>query len=124
MEIQINRNIRLPINDQLKDQIKGLIHAGQLKTGDRLPTIRELSTLLSVNINTIALAYRDLTNEGVIITQRGVGTFVASTPNMEELQTIRHKRLASMVSSLLRETDRLGYHRDELRCEFNSQLGR
>ena len=73
MEIQIDKNSRVPLYNQIKDQIKGLIHAGQVKTGDQLPTIRELSVDLSVNLNTVALAYRDLVNEGVIITARGKG---------------------------------------------------
>jgi GntR family transcriptional regulator len=109
MEIRIDKNSRVPIYDQIKDQIKGLIHAGQVKTGDQLPTIRELSVELSVNFNTVALAYRDLANDGVIITERGKGTFVATTPGEEEMRTIRQEKLTNLLIALFRETDRLGY---------------
>ncbi|HSQ84621.1 MAG TPA: GntR family transcriptional regulator, partial [Desulfobacterales bacterium] len=71
MDIRIDKASRVPIYDQIKEQVKGLIHSGLVKTGDQLPTIRELSVDLSVNFNTVALAYRDLVNEGVIITERG-----------------------------------------------------
>ena len=114
MDIHIDKNSRVPIYDQIKEQIKGLIHAGQIVTGDQLPTIRELSVELSVNFNTVALAYRDLANEGVIITERGKGTFVASTPGAQEMQVIRTQKLHNLVEALLRETDRLGYGREEV----------
>jgi GntR family transcriptional regulator len=118
MDIRIDKNSRVPIYDQIKEQIKGLIHSGLVKTGDQLPTIRELSVDLSVNFNTVALAYRDLVNEGVIITERGIGTFVAKTPGEQEMQTIRKEKLNNLITSLLNETDRLGYGRDEVEDIF------
>jgi len=114
MDIRIDKASRVPIYDQIKEQIKGLIHSGLITTGDQLPTIRELSVDLSVNFNTVALAYRDLVNEGVIITERGVGTFVAKTPGEQEMQAIRKEKLHNLIDSLLNETDRLGYDRDEV----------
>jgi GntR family transcriptional regulator len=122
MEIRIDKNSRVPIYDQIKEQIKGLIHAGQIKTGDQLPTIRELSVELSVNFNTVALAYRDLVNEGVIITERGKGTFVASTPGVEEMQIIRTEKLHNLIEALIRETDRLGYQREVVENVFVNQI--
>ncbi len=122
MDIHIDKTSRVPIYDQIKDQVKGLVHAGQVKTGDQLPTIRELSVQLSVNFNTVALAYRDLANDGVIVTERGKGTFVAGTPGAEEMQLIRDQKLRNLVETLLRETDRLGYPRDEVGKEFSDQI--
>jgi GntR family transcriptional regulator len=122
MDIQIDKNSRIPLYDQIKEQIKGLIHAGQVKTGDQLPTIRELSMDLSVNFNTVALAYRDLVNEGVIITERGKGTFVAGTPGEEEMKTIRQEKLTALIVELLHETDRLGYDREEVKRSLTDQL--
>jgi GntR family transcriptional regulator len=114
MDIRIDKTSHVPIYDQVKEQIKGLIHAGQIKTGDQLPTIRELSVELSVNFNTVALSYRDLVNEGVIITERGKGTFVASTPGEEEMKTIRREKLMNLVAALIQETSRLGYSYEEV----------
>jgi GntR family transcriptional regulator len=124
MDIRIDKTSRVPIYDQIKEQIKGLIHAGQIKTGDQLPTIRELSVDLSVNFNTVAFAYRDLVNEGVIVTERGKGTFVASTPGAEEMLTIRHEKLHNLIEILFRETDRLGYNREEVGRAFVDQIKR
>jgi len=122
MNIQIDKTSRVPIYDQIKEQVKGLIHAGQIKTGDQLPTIRELSVELSVNFNTVAFAYRDLVNEGVIITERGKGTFVASTPGEEEMRTIRLTTLQNLLETLVKETERLGYSRDEVNQAFNNLI--
>src|SRR3970040_1996138 len=109
MRIQIDKTSRVPIHDQIKEQIKGLIHAGQLKTGDQLPTMRELSIELAVNFNTVAHAYRELDGEGVISTRRGEGTFVASTPGAAEMRRIRQRKLKELVRALFAEADRLGY---------------
>src|SRR5512136_1407255 len=114
MDIRIDKTSRVPIYDQIKAQVKGLIHAGQVRTGDQLPTIRELSVELSVNFNTVALAYRDLVNEGVIITERGRGTFVAGTPGDEEMKALRQEKLNTLIVELLHETDRLGYEHEEV----------
>ena len=122
MDIRIDKTSRVPIYDQIKEQIKGLIHAGQVKTGDQLPTMRELSVELSVNFNTVALAYRDLVNDGVIVTERGRGTFVASTPGEEEMVTIRHEKLTNLITTLIQETDRLGYTHEEVGRAFVDQV--
>jgi GntR family transcriptional regulator len=118
MDIRLDKNSHVPIYDQIKEQVKGLIHAGQIKTGDQLPTMRELSVELSVNFNTVALAYRDLVNEGVIITERGKGTFVASTPGEEEMKTIRREKLENLIDTLMQETNRLGYNHEEVGRAF------
>ncbi len=124
MDIRIDKNSRVPIYDQIKEQIKGLIHAGQIRTGDQLPTIRELSVELSVNFNTVALAYRDMVNEGVIITERGKGTFVASTPGVKEMQIIRTEKLRNLIETLIRETDRLGYRREDVERVLVNQINK
>ena len=121
MNIRIDKNSRVPIYDQIKEQITGLIQAGQIRTGDQLPTIRNLSVELSVNINTVALAYRDLVNSGAIITERGKGSFVASTPGEEEMQIIRQEKLKNLITALVQATDRLGYTDEEVGRAFVDQ---
>jgi GntR family transcriptional regulator len=117
-DIHIDKNTMIPLYQQIKNQITGLIQTGKIKTGDQLPTIRELAMALSINVNTVALAYRDLAREQAIITVRGKGTFVANTPGEAEMQAIRYEKLKTMLATLVRETDRLGYDRDELGQAF------
>jgi len=124
MHIQIDKTSRVPLHDQIKEQIKGLIHAGQLKTGDQLPTMRELSIELAVNFNTVAHAYREMDGEGVITTRRGEGTFVASTPGAAEMRRIRQKKLRELINALFNETDRLGYTVEEVKQAIDEQINK
>lgn len=122
MQIQVDKTSGVPIHNQIREQITGLIHAGQLKAGDQLPTIRALAIDLAVNVNTVALAYRELDAEGVIATRRGEGTFVANTPSAAEMKRLRQKKLRDVVQSMLTETQRLGYSRDEVRQAIDEQI--
>ncbi|MBN2148639.1 MAG: GntR family transcriptional regulator [Anaerolineales bacterium] len=122
MKITLDKSSHIPIYNQIKEQIKGLVHAGLLHAGDQLPTIRELAVELSVNFNTVALAYRDLANEGMILTERGKGTFVANTPGEEEMQAIRQDKLNSLIDALLQESERLGYKPEEVWRVFTEQI--
>ena len=124
MPIQIDKTSRVPLHDQIKEQIKGLIHAGQLKTGDQLPTMRELSIELAVNFNTVAHAYREMDGEGVITTRRGEGTFVASTPGAAEMRRIRQRKLRELINALFNETDRLGYTVEEVKQALDEQINK
>ena len=109
MNIRIDKASPLPIHDQIKDQIIGLIHAGKLRPGDQLPTMRALAIALAVNFNTVAHAYRELDSEGVIVTRRGEGTFVAAAPAEHERAGRREQKLQQLARGLLSEADRLGY---------------
>ena len=122
MQIRIDKSAHIPIHDQIKDQIIGLIHARQIQAGDQLPTIRALSIELAVNFNTVAHAYHELDAEGIIETRRGEGTFVASTPDEAEIQALRQKTLEKLVNALFSEARRLGYTPAELHAALAGHL--
>lgn len=124
MRILIDKSSRVPLHDQIKEQVRGSIHAGQLKAGDQLPTMRELSIELAVNFNTVAHAYRELDSEGVITTRRGEGTFVASTPGAAEMRRIRQKKLRELVNALFNEVNRLGYTVEEVKQAIEDQINK
>ncbi|QNF32208.1 GntR family transcriptional regulator [Adhaeribacter swui] len=66
-----------PFYRQIIDQIKFGIAAGNLKTGEQLPTVRALAVDLKVNLNTVAKAYKELEIQNVLATQQGTGTFIS-----------------------------------------------
>jgi len=61
---------------QVENHVQFGIASGQLKGGDKLPSVRELSERLAVNPNTVAKAYRDLEVMGYLYTRRGMGVFI------------------------------------------------
>lgn len=72
----INNN--RPIYEQIKEKFIELIINNALREGDKLPSVRELASMLTVNPNTISKAYSRLEDEGMIETLKGKGTFVRS----------------------------------------------
>ena len=69
-----------PIYVQIMDRFRDQISAGVLKTGEKLPSVRELAVQLSINPNTIQRSYRLLEAEGWIATVHGKGCFVSGVP--------------------------------------------
>ena len=88
----IDLNDPRPLYQQVVDGLKSNIAEGNLAPGDMLPSVRELAQSLSINPNTIARAYRDLQQTGVIFIRQGKGAWVAEpihTPTPEKLNIIR-----------------------------------
>jgi GntR family transcriptional regulator len=78
MQCLIDNASERPVYQQIVDQVKRDIALGRLATAERLPTVRQLAQQLTINPNTIAKAYRQLEQEGIIVTRAGAGAFVAS----------------------------------------------
>lgn len=76
MNIKIDKNNPIPIGVQIREQLKILIHTGELIDGHKLPSINELASLLSVNKNTIVTTLKELENQGYVESFRGRGVFV------------------------------------------------
>ena len=73
----IDARISTPIYEQVIIGIKELILKGVLKSGDKLPSVRELSTLLTINPNTVSKAYIELEKENIVEVIKGRGTFIS-----------------------------------------------
>ena len=82
------RDVR-PIYAQIIDSFKEQITAGILRTGDRLPSVRELAADLAINPNTIQRSYRTLEAEGWIVTVPGKGCFVSANASCQEQERQR-----------------------------------
>ncbi len=74
--IRINESSPLPIYQQIVEGMQREILAGIFAADERLPSIRDLAVALKVNPNTIARAYQELANDGVIYFKRGQGAYV------------------------------------------------
>jgi GntR family transcriptional regulator len=83
MFLTIDTNDPRPIYQQVADGIKELIARGKLEQGVPLPPVRQLAADLGVNLNTVAIAYRELQKDGLIVIKHGSGSVVASSTSTE-----------------------------------------
>ncbi len=103
---------RTPIYTQIMDVIKRSIAAGELKTGQQLPSVREQAQQLVVNPNTVQKAYLELEREGYVTTRRGMGTFV--TGDHETVDRLRERLAANIVQTYVTRMRSLGFGEDEM----------
>ena len=78
MQFRIDNASGRPVYQQIMDQIKRDIAMGRLIKNEKLPTVRQLAGQIAINPNTIAKAYRQLEQQGIIVTKAGAGAFVAN----------------------------------------------
>ena len=84
MIIEIDYNSEVPIYDQLRKQIVIGIAGGQLKKGERLPSVRGLGEELGINLHTVRKAYNILKDEGYLVIDRRVGAMVSDGFTIKE----------------------------------------
>ncbi|MCK5408265.1 MAG: GntR family transcriptional regulator, partial [Candidatus Krumholzibacteria bacterium] len=95
------------------EQIKFGIARGELESGDRLPTVRQLAVDLSINPNTVIRAYRELEIERVLDTQQGSGTFVGR--HKPEVDRLEKKRMVDQIlTDLLARASSYGLSIDDV----------
>jgi GntR family transcriptional regulator len=122
MDIGVDLESGVPIYMQLVDRIKQMVVSGQLQPGQQLPTMRQLAADLRINYNTVGRAYAILDQDGVISTQQGRGTFIASRLSEEQIQRMRLDKLGSMIGQIVQEALVLGYSPQEIKDVVEEQL--
>jgi len=78
MFLHIDAHNGLAVYDQIVRQMKFAVAEGALSTGELVPSVRELARQLTINPNTVARAYRQLQDDGVLTAVRGTGLAVAN----------------------------------------------
>lgn len=121
MWLDINPRSSTPIYQQLVDGIKEAVARGIMVPGERMPTVRELASELSINPNTIAKAYQKLEQEGVIDSMRSRGTFVAGRPTVPDMGLAK-RQLAILMDKVLVEAYHLGLNKKDIKQLFEDSL--
>ena len=85
MNIFLDYHSRTPIYEQIKEQIVLDINRGVLKKDDQLPSLRQLSAQLSININTVKRALSELEAQGVIYSVAGKGIFISGNAESQNI---------------------------------------
>jgi 2-aminoadipate transaminase len=80
LPVHLQPESHIPLYVQLRDQLRALVHSGELRSGDRIPASRELAGQLGVHRTTVANAYAELESEGLISGHVGRGTYICGAP--------------------------------------------
>ena len=113
MQFQLNFKSGKAVYQQLVDQVKTATASGVVQPGDSLPGIRPLAEELRVNRNTVAKAYTELENQGVIETIAGKGCFVKDQGNSPFRKDVRRKLLAEALDEVVVHAHHLQISREE-----------
>ncbi len=111
----------LAIYDQVVRQVKFAVARGVLEPGNLVPSVRELARELAINPNTVARAYQQLQNEGVLQSVRGMGLEVASDAR-SRCRKERQQLIAARIGQAIAEARQSGLASDELRAMMEKQL--
>ncbi|GAX04648.1 GntR family transcriptional regulator [Secundilactobacillus pentosiphilus] len=113
---------KVPIYYQIKTVIYDQIIAGQLAPGDKLPAVRQLAVSLTVNVNTVQRALREMIDEGVIISQRGKGNFV--TDNADIVEQLKEKLINRYLKQFYDRLHRLKISNQQIIDEVTAYIER
>ena len=122
MIIHLNFKSGVPVYLQIVQQVKAAAAAGQLRPGEALPSVRNLSEELRINRNTAAKAYSELETEGVIETRQGAGCFLRTNGESPLSRNVRNERLSREIDALIVQAHHLQIKADDLRKLLNSRL--
>ena len=102
-----------PIYRQIVEQIKFKTASGQLKAGERLPSIREMAKDLKINPRTVVKAYEELQAAGLVVRRQGQGVFITDSQATLPVR-VRHKAIEDLARRLLAEAARMGADGEEV----------
>ncbi|WP_129044920.1 GntR family transcriptional regulator [Companilactobacillus metriopterae] len=102
----------IPIYLQIEDLIRNNIVNNEYHLGDKIPSVRELSLELSVNINTVQKAISNLVDDGIVITKRGQGNFV--TEDVSVIDKLREDQIHEIVEEMYDALSALNLDNDQI----------
>tara|TARA_B110000014_G_C20066642_1_gene555941 strand:+ start:1028 stop:1372 length:345 start_codon:yes stop_codon:yes gene_type:complete len=103
-----------PIYQQVRDHVVSLIIDGVLKSGDPIPSVRQMAVEGGVNPLTVSKAYQELVDLNIVEKKRGLGMFITDSAKKELIKLERNKFMRGDWPSLLKKADQLGIDLVEL----------
>ncbi len=113
-------NTTEPIYLQIINCIKKDIVTGTLATGKRLDSVRALSEKFEVNLNTMQRACSELERQGIIYTQRGIGSFV--TEDKALISGLKKEMSSTLVEGFINGMAGIGYNKNEILSLIREEL--
>lgn len=112
-----------PLYEQIASRIRVAVAAGELESGQALPSVRQLATTLRINPATVVQAYRELEVDGFVERRHGAGTFVCDVPS-DQKRRERIRKAEELVRRLLDDASRLGVNGADLQSALDRMLNR
>jgi len=119
--IRVDATSFVPIYEQIKQGIVRLAATGRLKAGEPLPSIRDLAAEIIVNPNTVARAYRELEQDGVIATQKGRGSVVTERARPDAERDLK-AHLGRVMDGAIAEARKFDLGDEAVRGLFEDRL--
>jgi GntR family transcriptional regulator len=121
MFLHINTHNGLAVYDQIVRQVKFAVADGTLVAGELVPSVRELAKELAINPNTVARAYRQLQDDGVLAVVRGTGLAVESGAR-RGCQAERKRLIRERLRDVLTEASLSGLDESLIQEIFSSEF--
>lgn len=111
-----------PLYEQIAARVRMAVAAGELESGDALPSVRALARELRVNPATVVQAYRDLASDGFVELRHGQGTFITDVPSYLREEE-KMEQATKLVRTLLQDAARAGIGIEDLARALNVEAG-
>ena len=112
---------RMPIYRQIILQFCQAFVRGDIRAGERIPSIRDLAVLLKVNTNTVQRVYQEMEREGLISSKRGTGYFF--TEDEDEIEKTRKRLSFNAMEHFVIEMRALGCSENQILDELKTNIG-
>ena len=121
MQFRIDNASDRAVYLQIIDQVKRDVALGRLAKEERLPTVRQLAQQLAINPNTIAKAYRQLEQEGIIVTRSGAGAFIANLDSMLS-KSVRRRLICDELERIVVEAFHMQIDKETIADWFHTAI--
>lgn len=122
MIIRVDPRSPEPLFEQVVFAVKSAVARGTAKTGDRLPSVRELARELAINPNTVVRAYEALERDGVVVRRQGAGVFLTGSGS-DLAAAERKKQLHDLLRRAVTEAFHLGFTAEDVEKVLQQCLG-
>lgn len=112
----------IPIYIQIMNSVKKDIANKKIAIGEKLPSVREISSELRVNPNTVQRAYQELEREGITYTLRGMGTFIKE--DLKMIDELKREMAKEIIDTFIKGMKGLGFNHDEIVSVLSNELNK
>ena len=109
-----------PIFLQLVERIQMDIISGHYKSGDKLPSVRELAAEAAVNPNTMQKAFSELERTGLVYSQRTSGRFI--TEDIKMIEKLKATIAQEKIDDFLESMKKIGFKNEEILSMMNKTM--